>query len=108
VHARALAFRLVWAGRAVLDATEQLVAAGVHHSDSEMLISLAIKAKAAAASSPSADLKLRIPKMTRPTVAARMTGDGRISIHRVRNRSRHHFVDLVGRGKRTHAIHGWP
>jgi hypothetical protein len=28
------------------------------------------------------------------------------SIYRVRDRSRHHFVNLAGRGERTHAIHG--
>src|SRR6202042_615579 len=41
----------------------------------ELLISFTIEVKVAIASSPSEDLKPRVPRMMRPTVAARTTGD---------------------------------
>src|ERR1700722_7709990 len=78
VHARALICGLVQAVDTELDEAEHLGVAPVHRAGCghELLISVAIEARAAIASSASADLKLRIPKMTRPTVPARTTGDG--------------------------------
>ena len=64
-------------GRDVSDATEQQDQPDSGH---EMLISLAIEATAAGPSSPSADLKLRITRVMRPTIAARATGDGQIEL----------------------------